>query len=137
MPRPVLMVAAAVLAAAVAAAAAVLLTHSEEPPRAAASSVKPTARELDTLGSDVTSGSRQRLRVAFLVPRGQKLEAAFLRAVRQWRRLELDFSSYDPAGESVGTVDAALTDGSGTSEWVLTIQRVDGQWHILSTEPAR
>ena len=77
------------------------------------------------------------MRAAFLVLPGQALEPAFLKTVRGWRDLELDPATYESQDSGVGTVQATLTDTHGTSDWLVTINRIDGHWRILSTEPAR
>ena len=95
----------------------------------------PTSAQLSALEADATSGTRSRIKRAFLIPRGQALETSFVKAIAGWRSLRIDPRTFESTGEATGTVRATLTDTRGSSTWKLTIQLVQGEWRILSTEP--
>lgn len=95
----------------------------------------PTSAQFSALEDDATSGTRSRIKRAFLIPRGQALEPSFVKAIAGWRSLRMDPTTFESTGEAIGTVRATLTDARGPSTWKLTIQLVQGEWRILGTEP--
>lgn len=95
----------------------------------------PSPAELEQLSLAVTSGSVDQLRDVFVVPPGQRLQPAFVTELRGWRQLRLEAETYSPLEEGVGTVEGTLVPASGApSQWVLTLQLLDGMWRILTTE---
>ena len=111
---------------------------SSSEPAARREPAVPRARDLQTIESSLRSGSLGRIRHTFAIPADVTLEPTFVRAVKSWRSVELLSDSYRGIDASTGQIEAVLQTSDGTtSRWTLRLDRVDGEWLVSGTRPAR
>jgi len=112
-----------------------LLAHNETSEPVAQPEQPLTEPRAQEIAEQLTSRDEAQIRKAFVVPPEQALDLGLAESLAGIE-LEIDATTYEPTSSETATVEAEVTDASGTTtDWTLALMLTDAGWMVLHTMP--